>query len=105
MSLPVIIYVLTALAAVVVVLTRMRMRGGQGAGRVFVGKRLLDLHTGFGVAARGWILQWCRPATALPSVPSTWNSTSSSRWTRTAQDEFICAITGSPPGVRSRKTP
>lgn len=51
MSLPVIIYVLTALAAVVVVLTRMRMRGGQGAGRVFVGKRLLDLHTGFGVAA------------------------------------------------------
>ena len=45
MSLPVVIYVLTALAAVVVVLTRLRMRGGQGAGRAHVGNRLLDVHT------------------------------------------------------------
>jgi hypothetical protein len=44
-SLPVVIYVLTALAAVVVVLTRLRMRGGQGAGRAHVGNRLLDVHT------------------------------------------------------------
>jgi hypothetical protein len=44
-SLPVIIYVLTALSAVVVVLTRLRMRGGQGAGRFHVGNRLLDVHT------------------------------------------------------------
>jgi hypothetical protein len=44
-SLPVVVYVLTALAAVVVVLTRLRMQGGQGAGRFHVGKRLLDIHT------------------------------------------------------------
>jgi hypothetical protein len=50
-SLPVVIYVLTALAAVVVVLTRLRMRGGQGAGRFHVGKRLLDVHTVCGVLA------------------------------------------------------
>jgi hypothetical protein len=50
-SLPVIVYVLTALAAVVVVLTRLRMRGGQGAGRAHVGQRLLDVHTGAGVLA------------------------------------------------------
>ena len=51
MSLPVILYVLTALAAVAVVLTRLRMRGGQGAGRFHVGKRLLDVHTVGGVLA------------------------------------------------------
>ena len=45
MSLSVITYVLTALAAVVVVLTRVRMRHGQGAGRFHVGNRLLDVHT------------------------------------------------------------
>jgi hypothetical protein len=47
-SLPVVIYVLTALAAVVVVLTRLRMRHGQGAGRFHVGNRLLDVHTASG---------------------------------------------------------
>ena len=51
MSLPVVIYVLTALAAVVVVLTRLRMRGGQGAGRAHVGNRLLDVHTVAGTLA------------------------------------------------------
>ena len=51
MSLPVVIYVLTALTAVVVVLTRLRMRGGQGAGRFHVGNRLLDVHTVCGVLA------------------------------------------------------
>jgi hypothetical protein len=50
-SLPVVVYVLTALAAVVVVLTRLRMRGGQGAGRFHVGDRLLDVHTVSGVLA------------------------------------------------------
>jgi hypothetical protein len=44
-SLPVIVYVLTALSAVVIVLTRLRMRQGQGAGRFHVGNRLLDTHT------------------------------------------------------------
>jgi hypothetical protein len=50
-SLPVVVYVLTALAAVVVVLTRLRMRRGQGAGRFHVGDRLLDVHTVAGVLA------------------------------------------------------
>jgi hypothetical protein len=50
-SLSVITYVLTALAAVVVVLTRLRMRRGQGAGRFHVGNRLLDVHTICGVLA------------------------------------------------------
>ena len=44
--------------------------------------------TGFGVAVRCWALQLRRPATALPCVPSTWNSTSSSRLTRVVQEEF-----------------
>jgi hypothetical protein len=50
-SLTVVVYVLTALAAVVVVLTRLRMGRGQGAGRFFVGKRLLDVHTVAGALA------------------------------------------------------
>jgi hypothetical protein len=50
-SLSVIIYVLTALSAVVVVLTRLRMRSGQGAGRFHVGSRLLDVHTVGGTLA------------------------------------------------------
>jgi hypothetical protein len=50
-SLPVIVYVLTGLSGVVVVLTRMRMRHGQGAGRFYVGNRLLDLHTASGALA------------------------------------------------------
>jgi hypothetical protein len=49
--LSVIVYVLTALAAVVVVLTRARLRGGRGAGRVYVGRRLLSVHTVAGVLA------------------------------------------------------
>src|SRR5699024_11650243 len=46
-------------------------------------------HTGFGVCARCWATQLRKPATADPCVPSTWNSTSSSRYTRTAQEERI----------------
>ena len=51
-----IVYVLTALAAVVIVLTRLRMRGGKGAARVFVGRTLLNVHTVAGVLALAvWI--------------------------------------------------
>lgn len=52
MSTQVIVYVLTALAAVVVVLTRMRL-GKQDAvaGRFQVGRQLLNLHTVAGVLA------------------------------------------------------
>ena len=46
-----VIYVLTVLSAVVVVLTRLRMRSGHGAGRLQVGDRLLDVHTVCGVLA------------------------------------------------------
>jgi len=53
--LSVVTYVLTALAAVVVVLTRLRMRGGQGAGRFHVGNRLLDVHTVAGALA---VITW-----------------------------------------------
>ena len=50
-STPVIVYVLTALAAVVVVLTRLRLGQDDGAGRLQVGIGLLNLHTGSGVLA------------------------------------------------------
>ena len=56
MSTAVIVYVLTALAALVVVLTRLRMRAGKGAARVFVGRALLNVHTIAGVLALAvWI--------------------------------------------------
>ena len=52
MSTEVIVYVLTALAAVVVVLTRLRLgRGEGGAGRLQMGRSLLNAHTGAGVLA------------------------------------------------------
>jgi hypothetical protein len=65
-SLPVVIYVLTALSAVVVVLTRLRMRGGQGAGRFHVGNRLLDVHTITGVLA---LVVWTAFLVAPESSP------------------------------------
>ncbi|CPU63998.1 Uncharacterised protein [Mycobacteroides abscessus] len=61
-------------------------------------------HTGLGVRARGWTRHPKSPATADPSVPSTWNSTSSPRSTRTAHDEFTWATTG-PSGPASSKIP
>lgn len=51
MSTELIIYVLTALAAVVVVLTRLRLGKTSAARRVDVGYRLLGVHTLFGVLA------------------------------------------------------
>jgi len=51
-SIEVIVYILTALAAVVVVLTRLRLgRQEGGAGRVSVGSGLLNVHTVAGVLA------------------------------------------------------
>jgi len=46
-----VVVVLTVLAAVVVVLTRLRLSGSQAAGTLQVGRRLLDLHTVAGVLA------------------------------------------------------
>jgi hypothetical protein len=57
-STQVIVYVLTALAAVVVVLTRLRLgREEAVAGRFDVGSALLNLHTGAGVLALvSWVV-------------------------------------------------
>jgi len=49
----VLVYVLTALAAVVVVLTRLRLRG-DAAGRIAISDRLLHVHTIAGSAA--WLV-------------------------------------------------
>lgn len=51
MSTQVIVYVLTALAAVVVVLTRLRLGEEGGAGRHSVGHALVNAHTVVGVLA------------------------------------------------------
>jgi hypothetical protein len=50
-SIEVIVYVLTALAAVVVLLTRLRLAKGGGARRADVGQGLLTVHTVAGVLA------------------------------------------------------
>jgi hypothetical protein len=55
-STPVIVYILTALAAVVIVLTRLRLRRGSGgAGRTQVAAALVSVHTAVGVLA---LLTW-----------------------------------------------
>jgi hypothetical protein len=57
MSTELIVYVLTALAAVVVVLTRLRLGGEEGgAGRADVGRTTLNVHTTAGVLA---LIVWC----------------------------------------------
>lgn len=43
-----IVYILTALAAIVVVLTRVRLGGDKGAGRFRISPALLNVHTGAG---------------------------------------------------------
>jgi hypothetical protein len=56
MSTEVIVYVLTALAAVVIVLTRLRLgRRGGGAGRLQMGQALVHVHTIAGALA---LLLW-----------------------------------------------
>jgi hypothetical protein len=52
MSTEVIVYVLTALAAVVILLTRLRLgRGDGGAGRLQMGRGLVNVHTVAGLLA------------------------------------------------------
>ena len=51
MSIEVVVYILTALAAVVIVLTRVRLGGEGGAGRLEVGSFLLNVHTVAGTLA------------------------------------------------------
>ncbi len=63
MSTEVIVYVLTGLAAVVVVLTRVRLgKDSGGAGRVNVGSTLLNVHTAAGaVALVTWVVYLVAP--------------------------------------------
>jgi hypothetical protein len=62
-STEVIVYVLTALAAVVVVLTRARLGREGGAGNVSVGRGLLGVHTSVGVlAVVTWLVFLLAPA-------------------------------------------
>ena len=52
-----VVYVLTALAAVVVVLTRLRLSKDSAGGRHHVGHGILNVHTFFGVLALvGWVV-------------------------------------------------
>ena len=53
----------------------------------------LGFQAGFGVFARCCVQHSVRPVATEPSVPATWNVTRSSRRTRTAWEELICAIT------------
>jgi hypothetical protein len=59
----VIVYVLTALAALVVVMTRLRLgRASRGAGRLAVPRRLVDVHTVAGaIAVVVWLVYVVAP--------------------------------------------
>lgn len=51
MSFPIVVWILTALAAVVVVLTRLRLSGEEAAGRFSISRRISLAHFGAGVVA------------------------------------------------------
>lgn len=52
----IVVYILTALAAVVVVLTRLRLRRDEAAGRLQISRALLNVHTVAGLLALGtWV--------------------------------------------------
>jgi hypothetical protein len=70
-SIEVIVYVLTALAAVVVVLTRLRLGKQEGgAGRVNVGSTLLTVHTGAGALALVvWVVYLVSPESSVAGGP------------------------------------
>lgn len=71
MSTEVVIYVLTALAGVVVVLTRLRLRAdGGGAGRSQVSSPVLNVHTVAGVLALVvWVIFLVFPEDSTPGDP------------------------------------
>ncbi|MBC2932996.1 hypothetical protein [Nocardioides sp. zg-1228] len=51
MSFPIVVWILTALAAVAIVLTRLRLRGESAAGRLSISRRVPWVHFGSGVVA------------------------------------------------------
>jgi hypothetical protein len=55
MSFPIVVWILTALAAVVVVLTRLRLSGEEAAGRFSISRRISLAHFGAGLVA---LLLW-----------------------------------------------
>lgn len=66
MSTEVIVYILTALAALVILLTRVRLGGGRGAGRHHIGHGLLAIHTGAGALALvSWLLFLLSPEDSI----------------------------------------
>lgn len=70
MSTEVIVYVLTALAAVVVVLTRLRLGKQEGAGRLNVGSGLLNVHTVAGALALVvWVVYLVSPESTVTGGP------------------------------------
>lgn len=70
MSTEVIVYVLTVLAAVVVVLTRLRLGNQEGAGRVNVGSSLLNVHTVAGALALVvWVVYLLSPESTVTGGP------------------------------------
>lgn len=70
MSTEVVVYILTALAGVVVVLTRMRLRADRGAGRYRVGNAVLNVHTVAGVLALiVWVVFLVAPEDSAPGDP------------------------------------
>ena len=71
MSTEVLIYILTALAGVVVVLTRLRLgRGEGGAGRARISGLLLGVHTVAGaLALLGWLAFLVFPEDSVPGDP------------------------------------
>lgn len=70
MSTEVIVYVLTALAAVVVVLTRLRLGKQEGAGRLSVGSGLLNVHTvAGGLALVVWVVYLVSPESSASGGP------------------------------------
>ena len=51
MSFPIVVWILTALAAVVIVLTRLRLSGEEAAGRFSISRRISLAHFGVGLVA------------------------------------------------------
>ena len=70
MSFPIIVWILTALAAVVVVLTRLRLGGDGGAGQFSISRRLPASHFVFGtIALVLWIAVLVAPDDTFLSGP------------------------------------
>ena len=88
-----VIYVLTALAAVVVVLTRRRLGGeGNAAGRLQISDQLLRLHTIFGaLALLVWLLFLGFPPDSIPGGAAAGIIAIGLWWATTVAGLFILA--------------